>query len=276
MNALRKSLVPRDNRERQDERADQRGAEDTTPTCPRVSGLEPETTIKTKLLSAWNNVKYGKNAWATSDMFKPGFSRNSPVWLLGHAYHRKLVSAMAESPTGNSVRTFSETDSGIEEFQHDFHSRIWMTYRRDFPEIGSSRLTTDCGWGCMIRSGQMMMAQALICHWLGRDWRLTSSKGMDLNPTERWQSERLYRAVIQLFSDVSDTRAAPLSLHSIINLSQAAGKKAGDWFGPHTVAHLLAGAVRKAERGSGQGLLDTVSVYVAQDCTVYAGIIKII
>ena len=23
------------------------------------------------------------------------------------------------------------------------------------------------------------------------------------------------------------------------------------WFGPHTVAHLLAGAVRKAERGSG-------------------------
>ena len=97
----------------------------------------------------------------------------------------------------------------------------------------------------------MMMAQALICHWLGRDWRLTSSKGMDLNPTERWQSERLYRAVIQIFSDVPDTRAAPLSLHSIINLSQAAGKKAGDWFGPHTVAHLLAGAVRKAERGSG-------------------------
>jgi len=268
--------MPRDADERQVERPDTRGFDDTndtstSPTCPRVSGSEPETTIKTKLLSAWNNVKYGKNAWATSDMFKPGFSRNSPVWLLGHAYHRKLVSATAESPTGNTVRTFSETDCGIEEFQRDFQSRIWMTYRRDFPEIGSSRLTTDCGWGCMIRSGQMMIAQALICHWLGRDWRLTSSKGIDLNPTERWQSERLYRAVIQLFSDIPDTRAAPLSLHSVVGLGQAAGKKAGDWFGPHTVAHLLAGAARRAERGAGQGLLDTVSVYVAQDCTVYTG-----
>ena len=46
-------------------------------------GLEPETTIKTKLISAWNNVKYGKKAWATSEIFKTGFSKNSPVWLLG-------------------------------------------------------------------------------------------------------------------------------------------------------------------------------------------------
>ena len=46
-------------------------------------GLEPETTIKTKLISAWNNVKYGKKAWATSEIFKTGFSKNSPVWLMG-------------------------------------------------------------------------------------------------------------------------------------------------------------------------------------------------
>ena len=109
--------------------------------------------------------------------------------------------------------------------------------------MGSSGVTSDCGWGCMLRSGQMMMAQALVLHWLGRDWRLTSASGLDLNPTERWQSERLYRAIISVFSDSADTRAAPLSLHTMVRLGRGAGKGPGDWYGPHTVAHLLVSPV---------------------------------
>ncbi|KAJ6309438.1 hypothetical protein OIU77_015235 [Salix suchowensis] len=50
-------------------------------------------------------------------------------------------------------------------FNHDFASRILITYRKD------SKLTSDVSWGCMLRSSQMLVAQALLFHRLGRSWR---------------------------------------------------------------------------------------------------------
>ena len=92
------------------------------------------------------------------------------MWLLGQCYHkrRRRSRRSFDQSDGDDER---EDDDVIGEFNLDFASKIWMTYRRDMEELTPSGLRSDCGWGCMIRSGQMLVANALTLQRLGRQWR---------------------------------------------------------------------------------------------------------
>ena len=44
--------------------------------------------------------------------------------------------------------------------EQEIQSRLWFTYRKDFAALnGNLRYTSDCGWGCMLRSAQMLIGQ---------------------------------------------------------------------------------------------------------------------
>ncbi|XP_064455357.1 cysteine protease ATG4B-like isoform X3 [Ornithodoros turicata] len=143
----------------------------------------------------------------------------------------------------------------LEELRSDVKSRIWLTYRKNFPAIGGTGPTSDSGWGCMLRCGQMVLAQALIRRHLGRGWRW--------NP-ESSRNDREYMDILRMFQD---KKKCPYSIHQIAQMGVSEGKAVGEWFGPNTVAQALRKLAMFDNRGS-------LAVHVAMDNTVIISEIK--
>lgn len=70
--------------------------------------------------------------------------------------------------------------------------------------------------------------------------------------------------IIKWFGD-QPTPESPFSIHKLVLLSASTGKRAGDWYGPSSVAHLLCQAMERASEDP-NSKLNQVAVYVAQDC----------
>ncbi|XP_054707992.1 cysteine protease ATG4B-like [Uloborus diversus] len=129
-----------------------------------------------------------------------------PVWLLGKQYR------------------VHEGDE-FEKLNEDIVSKPWFTYRKQFSAIGDSGLTSDSGWGCMHRCGQMLMAQALIVRHLGREFTWCSD-----------DPDQTYLSLMEQFDDRPECR---YSIHSIAIEGSLLEKQIGQWYGPNTVVQIL-------------------------------------
>ncbi|KAJ7562441.1 hypothetical protein O6H91_03G069300 [Diphasiastrum complanatum] len=139
------------------------------------------------------------------------------LWFLGLCYK------MPFNSENDSVAT-----QVFAEFLHDFSSRIWITYRRGFVALEESKLTSDVGWGCMIRSGQMLLAQALVCHYLGRSWR------RELKQPHAQE----YLEILKRFAD-APASTCPFSIHNLIDAGRPYGLCAGTWLGPFALCRSI-------------------------------------
>ncbi|XP_077221068.1 cysteine protease ATG4-like isoform X2 [Tasmannia lanceolata] len=152
-------------------------------------------------------------------------SSTSEIWLLGVCYKVSPEESFSDVILGD----------GLVAFFQDFSSRIRMTYRKGFEPIGDSKFTSDVNWGCMLRSSQMLVAQALLFHRLGRSWRKPLQKPFDQE----------YIEILQLFGDSEESA---FSIHSLLQAGKDYGLAAGSWVGPYATCRsweTLARAMRE-------------------------------
>lgn len=267
-------------------------------------GSDEVEKLKTKFLSVWHNVKY---SWALKS--KTSFSRNSPVLLLGKCYHFKVEDDESSAEEASCEAPDEDFAMGnVEAFRRDFASRVWLTYREDFPPLPGSTLTSDCGWGCMLRAGQMMLAQALVLHLLSRDW--TWSEALTLQPldTETWTTTAAKRLVASLEASLqgspgsSELKSPEKPTAQTFGSAEEADAHLKEmyhrilvsWFGDSPVSQLgihrlvqlglalgkqagdwygpaiVAHILKKVVEEAIDPILARITAYVSQDCTVYS------
>lgn len=100
----------------------------------------------------------------------------------------------------------------------------------------------------------MMLAQALICRHLGRDWNWERQK----------EQPKEYQRILQCFLDRKD---CCYSIHQMAQMGVGEGKSIGEWFGPNTVAQVIKKLALFDEWNS-------LAVYVSMDNTVVIEDIK--
>jgi cysteine protease ATG4 len=117
--------------------------------------------------------------------------------------------------------------------RNDETSLFWFTYRFDFPEIVPYRITTDAGWGCMLRSAQMMLGQALRMHHKSRTWRPPQALAQR-------KHDRFIMKVMTWFADYPSKTECIFSLHNMVAAGLAKYETLpGEWYGPTKASYVV-------------------------------------
>lgn len=113
----------------------------------------------------------------------------------------------------------------IIEIKDIIYSKLYFTYRANFPKLKNTYLTNDIGWGCTIRSGQMLIGNTLLRKKFGLNW--IYDKNIISNE---------YHKIIYNFQDNYD---GIYSIHNLTQFYDCIGQKAGDWIGPYSFCSIL-------------------------------------
>ncbi|GAM23514.1 hypothetical protein SAMD00019534_066890 [Acytostelium subglobosum LB1] len=167
--------------------------------------------------------------------------------------------------------TFTSKDD-VDRFVADFKSILWISYRKDFLPFANTTITTDIGWGCMVRTGQMLLARALLKYFY---------KNERIPDVDKNRQHTNYRRVMTWFYD-SPSKESQYSIHQIVNKNKLIikyhnsklkdfdiesdddWKNIEEWFSPTKIAIVLRHLVK-----SHSAIKRDVTMYVPSDGVVY-------
>jgi cysteine protease ATG4 len=129
-------------------------------------------------------------------------------------------------------------------YEKKFSKIILVTYRSYFrPQINvknNKRYTTDCGWGCMIRSSQMILCRGLykiFKYNLKQNDNLTRiiapfimENNLKINETEYFGMTSYINKLKSLGKKDIIEIDPPFSIHKICILGEIFGRTSGEWF----------------------------------------------
>ncbi|KAF8989630.1 hypothetical protein BDZ89DRAFT_223018, partial [Hymenopellis radicata] len=184
---------------------------------------------------------------------RPGASPSSP------APSSEVSHTSRSSTSGSSRFSRASNDSDSTTSSPTSTLKKWSNWGR-----GERGWTSDSGWGCMLRTGQSLLANALVNVHLGRDWRRPSATSP---PTPHYAT---YIQLLTWFLDTPDPHA-PFSVHRLALAGKELGTDVGQWFGPNVAARAMERCVRAFnDGGDGCGL----AVYVAGDSGLVASEVR--
>ncbi|KAA6394352.1 MAG: hypothetical protein EZS28_010124, partial [Streblomastix strix] len=124
------------------------------------------------------------------------------------------------------------------QFQREAYSRVLVTFRSGFyPSM--TGLTSDSGFGCMMRSGSMLIGEALQQVIFSRNF-IFDREYFAYCPKCIW--------LTSLISDEKKVRTRhihPFSIQHIMEKGVEYNKAEGKWFGPGTVANVYAELIKR-------------------------------
>uniref|UniRef100_A0A915JKX5 Cysteine protease n=1 Tax=Romanomermis culicivorax TaxID=13658 RepID=A0A915JKX5_ROMCU len=185
-----------------------------------------------------------------------------------------LTDENESSMTSSTEESIKSYDLFLTRFQRTF----WFTYRSNFKVALPDNSNSDCGWGCMLRCGQMMMAETLR--------RLAFSNF----ESEQLDNSMLEKIVIYNFLELIDGLdiQPTFSLHNMVEIGRCEhNRQPGDWFAPGATAQILRRALSQHQTTANNklfrqshyddivrlssALLQNLEIYVAKDgviCTL--------